>query len=256
MLGNFRPPEPPQLFDITKSAKWAEEKRPGLRKTWVLRPESKDWQPEAVTLHSECFKLFRQHCRAPDALPRLWSFAAMQKPWRLRDQEALPIRRLTPSIPGHGLEEVCSHLELAGLTGMPQELVCELKAASPTSQLWRTALAIALGQMIARLPDDSFRSEEMYLDDMMPWTRENGSPPTCSEEETDDLPIIRITMDNLGVSEIERFAEGQLAPHPLEAVGQKYYLVVRTGSVMTWTAHYMVRNTQEALGDSVSLTDQ
>jgi hypothetical protein len=242
------------MFDITRPAAWGAQERPGLRRTWVLRSHPRDRMPEAVTLHTECYQLFLRHCRGPDALSRLWSFAAMQKPWPLRGQEPLLLTRSALSIPGPGLKEVCSHLELADLAGMPQELVEELETDSQTSLMWRMALAIGLGQMIMRLPGDSFRQDQLPLSAIKPWKRD-GPPPTWSHEETAGLPIIRITMDILGISEVERFAEGQLTSHPLEAVGQRLYLVVRASSVRNLTAIYMVRNTHESREDSVLLTD-
>lgn len=247
MVGKFHPRE---LFDITKSAKWAADVRSGLHGRWVLDSWRKSRLPEAVTLHTECFKLFRKHCGSPDALARLWSWAAMQKPWALRGQKPHLMRRSAPALAGPVYKEVCERLELTDINDkLPLELVREVYAASRGALPLCVAEAVRLAHTIEDLPDASFdlrQLRQLPLPCIMPWTRD-GPPPTYSREETAGLPLIRITMDDLGIYEIERFAEGELTPHPREALQKYCYYVVRATSVDNKIAYYMVRDTQRSI---------
>ena len=48
--------------------------------------------PESVTLHHDCFEVFRQAYAASDALDRLWTFALWRHPWREASRMFLPQR--------------------------------------------------------------------------------------------------------------------------------------------------------------------
>jgi hypothetical protein len=152
---------------------------------------------EAVTVHLECFELFRETCRSDDALDRLWIVAAWRLPWR----SALPVVLPDESdVPQSALVEVSERHGVALLGRMPVEIVRLIRKYCATSLLWRLACALELASRLDAMATNEFISMPFF--EIGLWER--GGPAVSSNRQ---LRFVRLVIDSRGIKMVERLQD-------------------------------------------------
>ncbi|GAW23381.1 hypothetical protein ANO14919_129390 [Xylariales sp. No.14919] len=181
----------PQLgYSLTEVDGFLLCRRPGCRQC--------AGSPEFVPLHWDCFEIFRTQSSIDwdDVLCRLWVAASWRTPWRGASPMCFPIDAARSS----SLKALCSICKLPQLHRLPLELLQMVQSYSEHALMWRGALAFDLAAHISNKTPSGLTT--MPLKDIFFWEREKQLQVTSSQS----LPLIRITVDSIGISKIERIS--------------------------------------------------
>ncbi|KAM0811875.1 putative Heterokaryon incompatibility domain-containing protein [Seiridium cardinale] len=168
---------------------------------WSLFCGKCDLATEAVALHADCLKLFKEECKAEDALDRMRMAAICRRPWI-----GAPDLRLD----GHkdlGVEVVHEKAESLGiyrLRLLPLELLRMIQGYSEFAIFWRYISIVSFARQFSVAPattDLSAPIRSIPLGDISVWTR--GEEPKLLQS-PDHLPFVRLTLDCRGIRQIER----------------------------------------------------
>ncbi|KAM5355274.1 hypothetical protein ACJ41O_001920 [Fusarium nematophilum] len=146
-------------------------------------------------MHAESFQLFLRECKRRDAWDRLWTAAAWQDPWR-RDQP-LHLQPNDIVVPSSAVAQALGIPKLALLT---PEIVQIVRSYSADSLLWRFCIASRVARLASGEPSQS--PVTIPLRDISSWER--GNEPKLAGTSPQG-PIVRLTLDTLGIKKVERF---------------------------------------------------
>ncbi|RYP35511.1 hypothetical protein DL767_003765 [Monosporascus sp. MG133] len=167
------------------------------------RPVCKTWfdAQDSCSIHLECIKLFMRHYPAKGALRRLWTTASWRSPWA--KNPPIPWLFATPSF---RLRDVTGRIGeafgLKGLDAIPSELLVKFRLLSPDTLLWRYLASIELADSLT--DSEPHELEELPLSCLLSWKRGEG---VVKDGSKDLEPVIRIRIDDVGISSIERLSE-------------------------------------------------
>ncbi|ORY58252.1 uncharacterized protein BCR38DRAFT_448479 [Pseudomassariella vexata] len=153
--------------------------------------------PEAVAIHSDCFKMFKKECTTKDALNRLWTAVVSRSPWR-----GAPNFQLDRDT-NLAIDLVCEMAEKYGIPSLrllPPELIRMIQDYSQSGTFWRY---ISVTSFSRELSVASVNPISILLCNISTWVR--GREPTLLES-PGHPSIIRLTMDSRGIREIERLS--------------------------------------------------
>lgn len=157
---------------------------------------------ESVPIHPDCLGLFLRDCQQPDAWNRLWILAAWQTPWQTPWNGSRYLQfHLEPEDISTSSLTVAQVLNFPELTLLPSEIIQTIRLYSVDSPLWRLRTAQALA--LLAFQDDSQDSMTISLTEIVSWTR--GRRLTTTKV-LPQPPIIRFTLDALGIQRIERLS--------------------------------------------------
>lgn len=153
--------------------------------------------PESATFHHDCFEVFKSACTGADALDRLWSFAVWQRPWRDAARIFLPRK---PAICSAGVGAAARALGLRAFAErLPVEIASMVYEYSESATFWRLASALDLAAQFSAAGERGITTHALRR--VASWER--GQAPVLSREQH-QFPIIRLTIDALGIKSVER----------------------------------------------------
>lgn len=173
----------------------------------------------SAMLHTECFELFKQHCKHPDALHRLFRLAAWRKPWLQIPNFSLPEARDVVSLPL--IARMSEAYGFRDLSGLPVEILFSIWNHCPGALLWRYALAMGIAEQLSVPEQDP--TESMSLTEISSWTR-GRSPILSSASDSESKTLV--ILDSRGIRSIERLSEGRKSPY--RQSDNQRYLVIRS----------------------------
>ncbi|PTB70705.1 hypothetical protein BBK36DRAFT_1086258, partial [Trichoderma citrinoviride] len=154
--------------------------------------------PECSLIHSGCYAVFRAASGTKNTKAlhrRLWLFTAWKRPWTVARPLCLPIRSMHAAV----LKQATESLGLPNLFKLPAELLDQIHDNSRGYFFWRCVSALRLALDESGDLDDAL--EVLRLNSIVSWERHGllklaryGTLP----------PIIRITMDEDGISKVKR----------------------------------------------------
>ncbi|KAI5459552.1 hypothetical protein BGZ63DRAFT_388280 [Mariannaea sp. PMI_226] len=158
--------------------------------------------PEAVGIHSDCFKLFKQVCDiSDDELDRLWIVALFRSPWRGAPNLGL---YHDTGLAVDLVYEKAAPLGISRLGSLPPELIRLIRDFSPSSTFWRYICAVSFAMelsTVTRAVNTLSASTITPLSVISSWSR--GTEPTFSTS-PDRPSIMMLTIDRRGIKLIER----------------------------------------------------
>ena len=186
--------------------------------------------PEFVPLHWDCFEIFRNQSsiKWSDALCRLWVAAAWRTPWRGASPLCFPIDAARSS----SLKALCDICNLPSLYKLPLEILHMIQSYSEHVLIWRGVLALDLAARISMETPSSLST--IPLSSILFWER--GTQPQIASSPSP--PLIRITVDSVGISKIERIS---CQPYKGECCSSRVYMVVQEQTISQCKAHFKVR---------------
>ncbi|TXC04381.1 hypothetical protein FocTR4_00000426 [Fusarium oxysporum f. sp. cubense] len=137
-----------------------------------------------------------------------WTVASWKFPWRHRPPQRKPRLDLADttlvSIGGPVAESIC----IPGLASLPQEVLQMVRSYIPSNLLWRYSLIQSTAEEMSRPFQNPFEPEQdatcFSLAAVKAWKRGvQGMDAACDESES-ELFIVRLTVDCLGLKEIQR----------------------------------------------------
>ncbi|KAL7950230.1 hypothetical protein V8C42DRAFT_309859 [Trichoderma barbatum] len=162
---------------------------------------------EAISVHTDCFQLFEQHCTVGDGedstekkdekYRRLWLAGTRRYAWR----ETQPLKfpsSTTLAISPEIISKICGFKN----TFLP-EVARMIQSFLPSHIIWRYCSAIQLAQELG-----SEKAEEAItyeLPKIFSWSR--GSPPKLVQDESDVGSFVRIAIDHRGIRSIDRISD-------------------------------------------------
>lgn len=146
---------------------------------------------ESVTLHFDCFRLFKQKCEADDSLGRLWAFAAWRLPWRWGP----PVVLAETDFP-QAFAVLAEKLDLNFLRELPTEIITLIWKRSATAMFWQMAFAL---QVAVDLRSAATKLHYLPFCNIGEWKR--GEELRSSN---DRAHYFRVTIDARGISLVER----------------------------------------------------
>lgn len=159
--------------------------------------------PEVVCVHQDCLRLFKRHFRSADALDRLWVAAAWRYPWR----SAPPVLLSREPASRGAIRKAAEIFDLAPLVPLPQELWGMIQEYSENHSFWRFVSVFDFVNRLRMTPAEPATS--VALDKIVRWKR--GSPPELSAG-LGGRQFIRLTIDSVGISEVERLPARSYKP--------------------------------------------
>lgn len=186
--------------------------------------------PEFVPLHRDCLEIFRNQCsiKWADALCRLWVAAAWRTPWRGASPLCFPIDATRSS----SLKALCDICKLPRLHKLPLEILQMIQSYSEHALIWRGVLAFDLAAHISKETPSSLST--IPLQDILFWERGNQPQVMLSPFPP---PLIRITVDLIGISKIERIS---CQPYKCKCYSSCVYIVVQEKSISKYKAQFKV----------------
>lgn len=165
--------------------------------------------PEAATVHIDCFSLFKREASIhKHALRRLFQFSIWRTPWKntpttgLRESSAVSRPTLALLAEKLGFHNI--------LCRLPEEIICDIREASEDAPLWSIGRALDLVKLLSAPPSGDLVA--MPLDEVICWKRGDLLPTTSTTMKP--LPVIRLTLDSVGLSKVERFSPADLQFQP------------------------------------------
>ncbi|KAI3326482.1 hypothetical protein HD806DRAFT_520356 [Xylariaceae sp. AK1471] len=160
-----------------------------------------------------------------DTLYRLWVAAAWRTPWRGASPICFPIDAARSS----SLKALCGICKLPHLHKLPFEILQMIQSYSEHALIWRGALAFDLAAHISNKTASSLST--IPLQDIIYWERGNQPQVMLSPS----LPPIRITVDLIGISKIERTS---CQPYKGECHSSYVYMVVKEQAISECKAQF------------------
>ncbi|KAI1416945.1 hypothetical protein F5Y13DRAFT_102682 [Hypoxylon sp. FL1857] len=162
--------------------------------------------PEAVTVHFDCFTLFRRECKSIYLLQRLWIFSAWRVPWR----------QGPTSVIHDDLTVIPAGCPIPILARIPPELVRMIREYSSSSILWRFGLALKLAEQLSTSDAVSGDLVSIPLRDLSSWER--GGPLVSRTPNQPEAQCVYLTIDSLGIKKLERIPYApSYNPHPFKS---------------------------------------
>ncbi|OIW25949.1 hypothetical protein CONLIGDRAFT_513196 [Coniochaeta ligniaria NRRL 30616] len=160
-----------------------------------------DDPPDAVTFHLDCLKLFMRNCTGRDALDKLWLAVIWRK--ALAGVEVEPLRLPTsPTSLSSAFAFVAGNCNLPQIKKLPQEVRDTIQELSEPHPLLRYMVVLESAWRLSTSSSEPLGS--LPLRQVSSWTR--GSSTELVGEATVPMPIIRCTIDSIGLRKIERLA--------------------------------------------------
>ncbi|KAF5647563.1 uncharacterized protein FTJAE_1619 [Fusarium tjaetaba] len=162
----------------------------------------------SVTVHANCYRVFQQSYRREDAMDAIWVASAWKSPWRYRPPQRKPRLDLTDmtlvSIGG----PVAEAIGISGLALLPSEVLQMVRPYIPDNLLWRYSLIQNIAEEMLRPFQNPFEPQHdatrFALAAVKAWKRDSkGMDTTCDESKSESF-IVRLTVDCLGLKEIQR----------------------------------------------------
>lgn len=157
--------------------------------------------PEAVTFHPDCLQLFMRSCTCRDALERLWVAVVWSKALAGAKTKPLRLRKGTSTL-SSAFAFVARTCNLPQMKRLPPEIRDIIQELSEPCHLLRYVGVLESAWRLSACPSEELSS--LPLSQVSSWAR--GSPPELVGENTVPLPVIRCTIDALGLKRIERLA--------------------------------------------------
>lgn len=157
--------------------------------------------PEFAPIHFDCCEVFKQRCSVSPsgALNRLWVLAAWRNPWR----GAQPTHLSAPMVDKDTLRTMSGFCGLPRLYTLPLELLEIIRQHSRHSLLWRCIPALQLADYVSATEPEPLLT--VPLRELLFWERGRKSEPVIgSPESRTPLPGLRLTVDSVGISKVER----------------------------------------------------
>lgn len=158
---------------------------------------------EAVSMHLECFVLFRRECTRVDAIDRLWRACLWRKPWR--EAPALALSENNAVGPTDALETVSERYTLLRISRLPSELIYMVREYSKSARFWGFVAVLDLAMKFNAV--EPTRLVSVPLGRVAAWDR--GALPSLSDGQLVGLPVTRLTIDSRGVKLVERLPAGR-----------------------------------------------
>ncbi|KAI1057780.1 hypothetical protein LB506_001093, partial [Fusarium annulatum] len=155
-----------------------------------------------------CLMFLPQSFCWEDAVDAIWVASAWKSPWRHRPPQRKPRLDLTDmtllSIGG----PVAEAIGISGLALLPPEVLQMVRSYIPDNLLWRYSLIQNIAEEMSRPFQNPFEPQHdatrFALAAVKAWKRESkGMNTTCDESKSESF-IVRLTVDCLGLKEIQR----------------------------------------------------
>ncbi|KAF5609153.1 uncharacterized protein FSUBG_4163 [Fusarium subglutinans] len=165
----------------------------------------------SVTIHANCYRVFQQSYCREDAMEAIWVASAWKSPWRHRPARRKPRLDLTDmtlvSIGG----PVAEAIGIPGLALLPSEVLQMVRFYIPNNLLWRYSLIQNISEEMSRPFQNPFEPQHdatrFALAAVKAWKRELKVADTTRDESESEPFIVRLTVDCLGLKEIQRLKD-------------------------------------------------
>ncbi|KAF5551722.1 hypothetical protein FNAPI_7328 [Fusarium napiforme] len=162
----------------------------------------------SVTVHANCYRVFQQSYRREDAMDAIWVASAWKSPWRYRPPQRRPRLDLTDMTLVLIGGPVAEAIGISGLALLPSEVLQMVRSYAPDNLLWRYSLIQNIAEEMSRPFQNPFEPQHVAtrfaLAAVKAWKRESkGIDTTCDESKSESF-IVRLTVDCLGLKEIQR----------------------------------------------------
>ncbi|KAL5616070.1 hypothetical protein FOBRF1_004818 [Fusarium oxysporum] len=141
----------------------------------------------------------------------IWVASAWKFPWRHRPPQRKPRLDLTDTTLVSIGVPVAEAIFIPGLASLPQEVLQMVRSYIPSNLLWRYSLIQSTAEEMSRPFQNPFEPEQdatrFSLAAVKAWKRGvQGMDAACDESES-ELFIVRLTVDCLGLKEIQRLQD-------------------------------------------------
>ena len=149
-----------------------------------------------MTLHADCWNLFKKECSIPSRIFALWTVACWRTPWR----GLLPAVNCGSAVPS--TLDLFIQKDALPNKPVPPELASQIWSLCPEKITWsRFQAVLSLSEMLSEHRDSRLLSTPLHHVDG--WRRGEDAKlnPLIQNK-----PIIYITMDLVGIKQIERLS--------------------------------------------------
>ena len=154
---------------------------------------------EAVTIHFDCYRLFRQSYHGDNTLNSVWILSAWRYPW-----QPLPPTHHELDLDDRNIISVsplrAEALGMPKLASLPPTILQDIRADSIESPFWHYSAIQDLAEKMSSAAVGN--SCKVYqLDKIEAWNR--GESPVIAKEASKSV-LVRVTLDCRGIRKIER----------------------------------------------------